>query len=199
MLSAKRLFKKILSVLIYPFIYHYIKRCRIKELIMKDAFRYKEEGVVTDINRITVCELFLNRDLCFRDIFYFRCHQRCFLLKIFFKNYPSLYIDNGVDAEGGAFYFHHPFSTYINATYVGYGCTFRNNTTIGNKNRQGQLVAPKLCGKNDIGVHSCIIGGISIGEGSIVGAGSVVVKDVPAYSVVAGNPASIIKHICVKE
>lgn len=94
---------------------------------------------------------------------------------------------------GGGIFFHHPFSTYINAAYIGYGCTFRNNTTIGNKTKDGVIVAPKLMGYNDIGVNSCIIGGITLGEHSTVGAGSVVVKDVPPNVIVAGNPARIIK------
>ena len=36
--------------------------------------------------------------------------------------------------------------------------------------------------------------GIKIETGAIIGAGSVVTKDVPAYSIVAGNPAKIIKY-----
>jgi acetyltransferase-like isoleucine patch superfamily enzyme len=44
-----------------------------------------------------------------------------------------------------------------------------------------------------IGFNSIILKGVTIGEGAIVGAGSVVTKDVPDYAVVAGNPARIIK------
>lgn len=44
-----------------------------------------------------------------------------------------------------------------------------------------------------IGARSMIMPGIKIGDGSIVGAGSIVTKDVPAASAVAGNPARIIK------
>jgi acetyltransferase-like isoleucine patch superfamily enzyme len=45
-----------------------------------------------------------------------------------------------------------------------------------------------------IGFNSIILKGVTIGEGAIVGAGSVVTKDVPDYAVVAGNPARIIKY-----
>ena len=46
-----------------------------------------------------------------------------------------------------------------------------------------------------IGSNATILGGITIGEGALVGAGSVVTKDVPAYTVVAGNPAKFLKTI----
>jgi len=44
-----------------------------------------------------------------------------------------------------------------------------------------------------IGANAVVIGGVTIGEGSIVGAGAVVTKDVPPYSVVGGVPARIIR------
>lgn len=44
-----------------------------------------------------------------------------------------------------------------------------------------------------IGADSIILGGVKIGDGAIVGAGSVVTKDVEPYTVVAGNPAVVIK------
>jgi maltose O-acetyltransferase len=40
-----------------------------------------------------------------------------------------------------------------------------------------------------------ILKGVTIGEGAIVGAGSVVTKDVPAWSVAAGNPARVIRKL----
>ena len=45
-----------------------------------------------------------------------------------------------------------------------------------------------------IGENVTILGGIKIGNGAVVGAGAVVSKDVPAYSIVAGNPARVIKY-----
>jgi acetyltransferase-like isoleucine patch superfamily enzyme len=44
-----------------------------------------------------------------------------------------------------------------------------------------------------IGARSMIMPGVSVGDGSIVAAGSVVTKDVPAASIVAGNPARVIR------
>ena len=45
-----------------------------------------------------------------------------------------------------------------------------------------------------IGAHSIILPGVTIGDGCIVAAGSVVARSVPAGSLVAGNPARIVEH-----
>ena len=50
-----------------------------------------------------------------------------------------------------------------------------------------------------IGANSSILAGVSIGEHVVVGAGSVVTKDIPPFSVVVGNPARILKVYDHKE
>lgn len=45
-----------------------------------------------------------------------------------------------------------------------------------------------------IGENATILSGVEIGQGAIIGAGSIVTKNVPAYSIVAGNPAKVIKY-----
>jgi len=45
-----------------------------------------------------------------------------------------------------------------------------------------------------VGANAIIMGGVRIGNGAIIGAGAVVTKDVPPYSIVAGVPAKIIKY-----
>jgi len=46
-----------------------------------------------------------------------------------------------------------------------------------------------------IGFGSCILPGVAIGEGSIVGARSVVTESVPPYTIVAGNPARVVRAL----
>jgi acetyltransferase-like isoleucine patch superfamily enzyme len=53
----------------------------------------------------------------------------------------------------------------------------------------------KICSNAWIGMHCIILKGVTIGEGAIIGAGSVVTKDVPAWSIAGGNPARIVKEI----
>lgn len=52
-----------------------------------------------------------------------------------------------------------------------------------------------LADKCWIGFNTIILKGVTVGEGAIVGAGSVVTKDVPPYTLVAGNPAKIIRTL----
>lgn len=52
----------------------------------------------------------------------------------------------------------------------------------------------KICNGAWIGAKCIILKGVTIGEGAIVGAGSVVTKDVLPYTIVAGNPAKFIKN-----
>ena len=46
-----------------------------------------------------------------------------------------------------------------------------------------------------VGMESFIMPGVTIGEGAIVGAGSLVTKDVPAWTIVTGRPAKVVKEI----
>jgi acetyltransferase-like isoleucine patch superfamily enzyme len=45
-----------------------------------------------------------------------------------------------------------------------------------------------------IGANALILAGVKVGDGAVIGAGSVVTKNVPPYAIVAGNPAKIIKY-----
>lgn len=91
---------------------------------------------------------------------------------------------------------HHGRATVLNKNVViGNNVTLKHNTTIGNKEALDgtDLGSPIIEDNVLIGPHSIIIGPITIGKNSIIGAGSVVVKNVAPFSIVAGNPAKEIK------
>ncbi|MEM6692840.1 MAG: acyltransferase [Planctomycetota bacterium] len=70
----------------------------------------------------------------------------------------------------------------------------------GSKDWESVATKPvQICDKSWIGMHAIILKGVTIGEGSVVAAGSVVARDVPPWVVVAGNPAKVIKELRVKE
>ena len=59
---------------------------------------------------------------------------------------------------------------------------------------QGWVKAPVSIGKECwIGMGTSIVPGVTVGDGVVIGAGSVVVKDLPDYAVAVGNPARAIK------
>lgn len=82
-------------------------------------------------------------------------------------------------------------------TIIGKNCVLRNGCTIGiKKDLLGKKSRAPILGNNiDVGANAVIIGPIEIGDNVVIGAGSVVVKSVPARSIIAGNPAKIIKQI----
>lgn len=86
---------------------------------------------------------------------------------------------------------------------IGDRCTITNGCIILSHDRSKKRINLKDKGKgtvrlgNDvfIGVNSVVLRNVTIGDYSIVGAGSVVMKDVPTNVVVAGNPARIIRKL----
>jgi acetyltransferase-like isoleucine patch superfamily enzyme len=93
--------------------------------------------------------------------------------------------------------------TIEDSVFVGHGVTFVNdkfpratNPAGGLKTEDDWKVEPTLVKKGaSVGSGATILGNLVIGEGAIVGAGSTVTRDVPPYSIVAGNPAKFIRKI----
>ena len=91
--------------------------------------------------------------------------------------------------------------TIESEVFVGHGVTFINDRFPRATNADGrpQTEADWDCQTTlvkrgaSIGSGATLLGGITIGENAIVGAGSVVTKDVPPETIVAGNPARILK------
>lgn len=86
--------------------------------------------------------------------------------------------------------------------FIGHGVTFINDRRPRATDAAGQLQseADWKCEKTQvkrgasIGSGVTLLGGVTVGENALVGAGSVVTKDVPAHATVAGNPARIVKQ-----
>lgn len=85
--------------------------------------------------------------------------------------------------------------------FIGHGVTFINDRFPRSTNADGKLQteADWKCestlvkSRASIGSGATILCGVTIGERAIIGAGSVVTKDVPAGGVVAGNPAKLLR------
>ena len=87
--------------------------------------------------------------------------------------------------------------------FIGHHVVFINDRQPAAINSSGRLqteadwkvVETRVCRRASIGSGAVILCGVTIGENAIVGAGSVITKDVPANSVVAGNPAKVIRML----
>lgn len=87
--------------------------------------------------------------------------------------------------------------------FIGHNVTFINDKYPQAVNENGELatesdwdcIETTVKKGSSIGSSCTILCGITIGENSLVGAGSVVTKDVPPDTVVAGNPAKILKKL----
>jgi acetyltransferase-like isoleucine patch superfamily enzyme len=97
------------------------------------------------------------------------------------------FICEGVDIEDHVFIGHSV--TFINDKYP------RATTRDGGLQTEADWKVEKtrVCRGASIGSGSTILANLTIGENAIVGAGSVVTKDVPANAIVAGNPAKFIR------
>jgi acetyltransferase-like isoleucine patch superfamily enzyme len=96
--------------------------------------------------------------------------------------------------------------TIEDEVFIGHGVTFINDsypraTTAGQLQTEADWkVEPTVIRKGaSVGSGATILSRVTIGERAIVGAGSVVTKDVPADAVVAGNPARVLRMIGEKE
>lgn len=108
--------------------------------------------------------------------FYGRIHaQKVFLSDTFFLDYAPVYIGENTRFSWG--------NTIITSSH--------------DPNDFETVIAkPVRIGRNVWVTSQCIIlPGVTIGDGSIIGAGSVVTKDVPPNCLVAGNPAKIIRQL----
>ena len=125
-----------------------------------------------------------------------------------FRCFPPFYTDCGKHIKIGK-------NVFINACCrfqdqggieIGDGSLIGHNTTIATLNhdfnpdkRANLHPIPVKIGKNVwIGSDSTILPGVEIGDGAIIGAGSIVTKNVPANSIAVGSPARVIKQIEIK-
>ena len=97
-----------------------------------------------------------------------------------------------VSQLGGGVIMPHWGRIILNAESIGSGLYVFHNVTIGNDYRTGR---PSIGSNVFLGAGSIVIGKIHIGDHAVVAAGSVVVRDVPSKSLVAGNPARVIKSL----
>ncbi len=104
--------------------------------------------------------------------------------------HPTTYVSRRATVGRGALIYQH--CTVSNSAVIGNHvvvlphAVVTSNVTVGSAARVGRAAY--------LGTHCCMLPEVQIGEGSLVGIGSVVLRDVAPYTVVVGNPARVLRE-----
>lgn len=160
-----------------------------RAMIIADLYsrsEYKKQNLSSVLFDLAVRLL---NDRYFRTLFYFRTTGHVSkMLRVFYPRDRYFIVDINLKLGKGV-QLAHPYSTILNAESIGDNLYINHLVTVGEKNGKKPIIG------NNVQLHaaSMIIGGVKIGDNVIVGAGAVVVKDVPNNCIVVGNPARIIQ------
>lgn len=156
------------------------------------------------------------KQLCFEynTTSYEKTEQRIKILKKIIKKIgkncqiePNFYCDYGYNIEIGDYFYINHNSVFLdeariqfgNHVFIGPNCGFytASHPIDAKRRNQGlETAQPIIVGNNVwIGGNVCVLGGVSIGDDVVIGAGSVVVKDIPSHCIAVGNPCRVIKKI----
>lgn len=133
----------------------------------------------------------LNKSLEFRSIYYFRMkHHKylCYISRLFLPDIKTIEFGNG--GIGGGLIISH-YHAVIYPKEAGKNLRIGPGVVIGRNNDGFPVIGNNVY----IAANSTVIGRIYIGDNVIIGAGSVVTKDIPSNSVYVGNPAHFVKNI----
>lgn len=184
--------EKIKAIFLYPlivphFIVYLFLSTEIKNTIRKD---------ISEMNRLKKYKEGLFYYLAFhqpyRNLFYYRVgHIISFFLK-YLRPYPLFFIQTK-QLGNYPYVLNHPYGTILHAKSIGEHFVFCHLTTIGNGKHGDNDSIPTIGNNVSCGANVTILGRINIGNNVTIGAGSVVIKDLPDNCVAAGNPCKVIK------
>jgi serine O-acetyltransferase len=127
------------------------------------------------------------------------------------QRYLAYYIQSrvsqlfGVDIHPAAYIGKGIFLDHATGLVVGETAIIEDNVsilhgvTLGGTGKETGKRHPTICKDCLLGAHATVLGNITVGEGSVIGAGSVVLHSVPAHSVAAGVPATNKGHIAIAD
>lgn len=100
-----------------------------------------------------------------------------------------------MDKSGGGLTIYHGHGTVVNLYKAGTNLSVYQGVTIGNKgNGPRSEITPTFGDNVSICANATVIGGIRIGNNVVIGAGSVITKDIPDNCIAYGNPAVVKKR-----
>lgn len=188
-------YQKLLIVLnLYRLIlgYFIFKHNKFKDKLKMDLDAWKRRQNINNSNFISFC-YFIMITPEFRNVVLNRLHRnpiKYLLFKMMFKPMESLYINVSPEKIGGGLYFQHGFATIVCCKEIGVNCSINQQVTIGFNGNESATIKDNVT----ICAGAIVIGNVTLNNNCVIGAGSVVTKDVEENAVVAGVPARIIKY-----
>ena len=118
------------------------------------------------------------------------------LYRVLFRSVSNLYgIELPYTARvGRRVVFEHQSGIVIHGNAeIGDDCIIRQDVTLGNRNSDRPLEAPRLGNRVSVGAGAKVLGPVHIGDGAKIGANAVVCNDIPAGAVALGVPARVVR------
>jgi galactoside O-acetyltransferase len=195
---------------------------RIRERLFYDPYRAVARSANVRMGNSQLGSGFHVRFDCPRGDVALQIGSRCLLQNefIFESTCGKIIVGNGVFINSGTKVISRSSISIGNDVTIAWGCTIYDHDShsisyldrIEDQNQQlidfprGNMVANKdwskvatapirICDSAWLGFDVVVLKGVTIGEGAIVGARSVVTKDVPPWTIAAGNPARVVKEI----
>lgn len=165
----------------------------MNELFKEDFYR----ATGKKFSKVEILNFFLNYELRYLHFLRMRKVRTGFLHKIDVYRQIQWNKKYGLDIQtnniGHGLYLGHAHNINVNPkATIGNNCNIAKGVTIGQENRGVRKGAPRIGNSVWIGTNAVIVGEISIGDDVMIAPNSFVNINVPAHSIVLGNPCRII-------
>ena len=158
--------------------------------IKKQSCRIKKQ-ICVELGDGLAFLFLIHHNRYYRSLFYYRIGPVWAMLIGWWKPGDKYFQISYKTEIGSGMLIAHPYATVLNAERIGDNFSCIHCTTLGETDKG----RPTIGNYVTLGANVTIIGPIKIGNNVLIGAGSVVVKDIPDNCVVAGNPAKVIRYL----